>query len=221
MPRQIRVWDLPTRLFHWALAICVVGLVITGNIGGDVMPLHFRFGYAVLSLLLWRIVWGLVGGHWSRFVNFIYAPRSVLNYIKGQGRPQDSVGHNPLGAFSVFGLLAFLLGQVGSGLLSDDEIAFAGPMSKFVSNATVSLATWYHKEVGKAVILVLVVLHIAAILFYFVKKKENLVRPMVMGDKDVHADLPASRDNAATRWVALAVLALSSAAVYSLVSLGG
>jgi cytochrome b len=221
MTRNIRVWDLPTRVFHWSLAICVIGLIVTGNVGGDVMPWHFRLGYAVLSLLVWRIVWGLVGGYWSRFASFIYAPRSILNYLKGQGRPRDSVGHNPLGAFSVFGLLAFLLAQVGSGLLSDDEIAFSGPLTKLVTNATVSTATWYHKEVGKVIIFMLVLLHIAAILFYLFKKKENLVRPMVLGDKEVNADVPTSRDNIGTRLMALAVLGLSVLTVYTLVNLGG
>jgi cytochrome b len=185
------------------------------------MPWHFRLGYAVLSLLVWRIVWGLVGGYWSRFASFIYAPRSILNYLKGQGRPRDSVGHNPLGAFSVFGLLAFLLAQVGSGLLSDDEIAFSGPLTKLVTNANVSTATWYHKEVGKVIIFMLVLLHIAAILFYLFKKKENLVRPMVLGDKEVNADVPTSRDNIGTRLMALAVLGLSVLTVYTLVNLGG
>ena len=223
MSHKIRVWDLPTRCFHWALALAVVCLVITGNIGGDAMAWHFRFGYAVLSLLLFRIVWGIVGGYWSRFVQFIYSPRSILNYLKGQGRPADSVGHSPLGALSVFGLLAFLGGQVGSGLFSDDEIAFSGPLAKFVSNDVVSQLTWYHTEVGKTVIIVLVILHVAAILFYLLKKKENLVRAMVLGDKEVAApaaSLPMSIDTASSRMSALVILSVCSAAVYGLVSLG-
>lgn len=221
MTYKIRVWDLPTRCFHWALAIAVVCLIVTGFWGGDAMQWHFRFGYAVLSLLLFRIVWGFVGGYWSRFWRFIYSPRSILNYLKGQGQPEDSVGHNPLGAFSVFGLLAFLTGQVGSGLFSDDEIAFAGPLTKFVSSDMVSQLTWYHKQVGKTVIIVLVILHVAAILFYLLKKKENLVKPMLLGDKEVNSELPVSIDTARSRLAALVVLVICSAAVYGLVSLGG
>lgn len=220
MTHKIRVWDLPTRAFHWLLAFAVLGLVITGNVGGNAMVWHFRLGYAVLTLLLFRLVWGLIGGHWSRFAQFIYAPRTIINYLRGQGRPEHAVGHNPLGAFSVFGLLTLLLAQVGSGLFSDDEIAFAGPLTRFVSGSWVSQFTWYHKEVGKSVIIVLVLLHVAAILFYLLKKKENLVRPMVSGDKEVGVDLPASRDTAGTRTAALVVLALCSATVYGLVSLG-
>lgn len=222
MNHTIRVWDLPTRTFHWLLALAMVGLVITGNIGGNAMVWHFRFGYAVLTLLLFRLVWGVVGGYWSRFVQFIYAPSTVINYLKGRGRPEHGVGHNPLGAFSVFGLLAFLLAQVGSGLFSDDEIAFAGPLTRFVSGEWVSQLTWYHKEVGKSVIIALVVLHVAAILFYLFKKKENLVRPMVLGDKLVArgADLPSSKDTFSTRVAALVVFAICAALVYGLASLG-
>lgn len=216
----VRVWDLPTRLFHWALAACVIGLIISGNVGGNAMIWHFRFGYAVISLLLFRIVWGLIGGRWSRFASFIYSPRSLLAYMRGKGHPHHSVGHNPMGSGSVFALLAFLIAQVTSGMMSDDEIAFAGPMTKFVSNATVSMATYYHKNVGKVVIFLLVVLHLAAIAFYFFKKRENLIKPMLQGDKALPADTPASKDNVQSRLVAAIVFALCVTFTLWLVKLG-
>ena len=221
MSYKTRVWDLPTRLFHWALVACVVGLVISGNVGGNAMTWHFRFGYGVLSLLLFRIVWGLVGGRWSRFSSFIYAPATVINYMKGRGKPEHSVGHNPMGAGSVFALLAFLLTQVGSGMMSDDEIAASGPLAKFVSNATVSTATWYHKDVGKVVIIALVVLHVAAILFYLFKKKENLVKPMIHGDKLLETQVESSKDTAQSRMVAAVVFAICAGLVATLVNLAG
>lgn len=221
MSFKTRVWDLPTRIFHWALVACVVGLVISGNVGGNAMTWHFRFGYGVLSLLLFRIVWGLVGGRWSRFSSFIYAPATIISYMKGRGKPEHSVGHNPMGAGSVFALLAFLLTQVGSGMMSDDEIAAVGPLAKFVSNATVSTATWYHKDVGKVVIIALVVLHIAAILFYLFKKKENLVKPMIHGDKLLDAVVESSKDNAQSRTVAAVVFAICVGLVATLVNLAG
>lgn len=84
---KVRVWDLPTRVFHWVLVLCVVGQAITGSLGGNAMVWHFRFGYGVLTLLLFRLIWGLVGGRWSRFAAFIFAPQSVVNYIRGQGKP--------------------------------------------------------------------------------------------------------------------------------------
>ena len=220
--QTIRVWDLPTRLFHWLLAAAVVGLVITANIGGNWMNWHLRLGYAVLALLLFRVVWGFVGGHWSRFGSFLYAPSAVIAYLQGRARPEHQVGHTPLGALSVFALLAVLLAQVTTGLMSDDEIAFFGPLVRFVSGDTVAAATSYHKNVGKFIVIALVVLHVAAILFYKWFKKDGLVRPMVLGDKQFAAGLvvPHARDSAASRLLALAVLAVCGGAVAWLVQLG-
>jgi cytochrome b len=218
---KTRIWDLPTRVFHWALAFCVVCLLITGFRGGDAMPWHYRFGYCVLTLLMFRLVWGVVGGKWSRFASFVYAPSSILRYMKGQGDALHSVGHNPLGAFSVFAMLALLLVQVSTGLISDDEISAAGPLTKFVSNATVSLASSYHVTIGKVLVIVLVITHLVAIVFYLYKKRENLIKPMLHGDKLLPNSTPASADTSATRTLALAILLACSAAVYWLVSLGG
>jgi cytochrome b len=216
----VRIWDLPTRIFHWALFVCVVGLIITGNVGGSLMPWHFRLGYCVMTLLLFRIIWGLIGGRWSRFASFIYAPTTLIAYLKGRGKPEHSAGHNPLGAGSVFALLGFLALQVATGLISDDEITNSGPLTRFVSNARVSLATWWHKDVGKWVIAALIVLHIVAILFYLYKKKENLIRPMIDGDKAMAQPVQPSKDDAASRIVALVVLAVCGAFVYWVQSLG-
>lgn len=182
------------------------------------MVWHFRFGYAVLSLLLFRLVWGLVGGRWSRFAAFIYAPASVVNYLKGRGKPEHSVGHSPIGAASVFAVLGILLAQAGTGLLSDDEISASGPLTRFVSNATVNLATNYHKNIGKWLLLALVVLHIAAIVFYL-WRKQNLIKPMLSGDKQLALAVPSSRDDAMSRTAALLVWALCAACVVWLASL--
>jgi cytochrome b len=218
--KSTRVWDLPTRVCHWALAFSVAGLFITANIGGDAMQWHYRLGYSVLALLLFRLVWGLVGGKWSRFSSFIYSPANIVRYLKGQGHPLHSVGHSPLGAFSVFAMMALLLAQVSTGLISDDEISAAGPLTKFVSNATVGLASSYHVNVGKILLIFLVITHIAAILFYFYKKRKNLVKAMLHGDKLLPASTPSSVDTVATRSLALLILALCSVAVYWLVGLG-
>jgi cytochrome b len=207
---KVRVWDLPTRIFHWALVLCVICLAVSGLIGGNAMIWHFRFGYTVLALLLFRLVWGLVGGRWSRFGAFLYAPRSVINYLNGVDKPEHSVGHSPIGAASVFAMLAVLLAQVTTGLLSDDEIAFAGPLTRFVSNASVSLATDYHKNIGKWLLLALVLLHIGAIVFYL-WRKHNLVGAMLHGDKELVVAVPASRDDAAMRVGALLVFGVCAA----------
>lgn len=219
MPEKIRVWDLPTRCFHWALALAVVGLVTTAQVGGAAMPWHFRCGYLVLSLLLFRLCWGLVGGHWSRFASFIYSPKTTLLYLKGQGSPEHSIGHNPLGSFSVFAMLGFLLLQVSTGLFSDDEIATAGPGVKFVANSWVSLATHYHAEVGKVILLGLVALHIGAILFYRFTRGENLVSAMIQGDKESPHALKNSRDDFTSRLLAASIFVACSAVVAWLVSL--
>ena len=215
---KVRVWDLPTRLFHWALALCIGGLLITGNVGGNAMAWHFRLGLAVLALLLFRLVWGVVGGRWSRFAAFIYSPRTVVNYLKGRGEPEHSVGHSPAGALSVFALLLILLAQVSSGLVSDDEIASSGPLTRFVSNACVNLATHYHTNIGKWIVLGLVVLHVAAIGFYL-WRKQNLVKPMLSGDKQLTIAVAASRDDAASRISALVIFGICGAFVWWLASL--
>jgi cytochrome b len=216
----IRVWDLPTRLFHWLLAACVIGLVVTGSIGGNWMNWHLRLGYAVLTLLLFRLVWGFIGGHWSRFASFVYAPSSLVAHLRGQTHPEHHVGHSPLGALSVFALLLILAAQVGTGLMSDDEIAFFGPLVRFVSGDTVSMATSYHKNVGKLIVISLVALHLLAILFYKLVKNQGLVHPMVVGDKQLTVQVPSANDTTGTRLLALVVLALCGAAVAWVVSLG-
>jgi len=185
------------------------------------MPWHFRFGYAVLSLLLFRFVWGVVGGHWSRFASFVYSPATVFRYVKGHRQPEHAIGHNPMGAASVFALLGFLLIQVASGLISDDEIAATGPLAKFVSNATVSIATFYHKDIGKLILIGLVVLHIGTILFYLFKRGENLVRPMILGDKMSKIVAQSSRDDTRSRTLAAAVFLGCAALVAWMVSQTG
>jgi len=195
----VRVWDAPTRLFHWALAACFVGLIVTSQVGGGAMVWHFRFGYGVLSLLLFRLVWGFFGGHWSRFASFMTGPSAVWQYLRGQGRPHDGVGHNPLGALSVVAMLLFLALQAATGLMSDDEIANAGPLARFVSSAWVGNATYYHKAIGKFILLGLVALHLSAIAYHFFAKRENLVKPMIMGDKKLDFAAFSARDSDAER----------------------
>ncbi len=218
MKTIVRVWDAPTRLFHWSLAAAVVGLVVTAQIGGSAMDWHFRLGYSVLALLLFRLIWGFAGGHWSRFGSFVVGPAKVIDYLRAGASAPHAVGHNPLGALSVLALMGFLALQVGSGLLSDDEIAASGPLVKFASSVWVGNATFYHKEVGKLILLALVALHLAAIAFYRLKKGEDLVRPMLTGDKTLEATVPASRDKTADRVKAVAIFALCAALVAGLVS---
>lgn len=222
-PTLVRVWDLPTRMFHWGLAACVIGSVVSAKVGGNAMVWHFRLGYVVFTLLAFRVLWGLVGGRWSRFASFIYTPATTLRYLRGQSRADEhhEVGHNPLGAFSVFGLLTILAAQIGTGLFADDEISNTGPLIKFVSGATSLLLTSWHKTFGQWLIITLVLLHVAAIVYYMFRKKQNLVRPMLVGDKALAPDVPASIDTGASRTLALVLLGACAALVAWIVKLGG
>ena len=221
--QNVRVWDLPTRVFHWALALSIVGAVASAKVGGNAMVWHFRFGSVVLALIVFRIVWGLVGGRWSRFSSFLYAPGTVLRYLRGQSRPDEhlDVGHNPLGSFSVFALLGLLALQVATGLVADDEIANVGPLNRFVGSGTVQQATGWHQELGQWLLIALVLLHIGAVLFYLFRKKQNLVRPMLVGDKPLPPGTPASADGPAQRALALVLAVLCGLGAAWVASLGG
>ena len=219
MHHTVRIWDLPTRLFHWSLAAAVVGSVVSAKMGGNATVWHLRCGYAVLALLLFRLVWGLIGGRWSRFASFWPTPARLRRYLRGQARPEDVAGHNPLGAFSVLAMLAALMAQVGTGLFSDDEIGFSGPLSGTVSGAVVKAASRYHKGWGEPLLIALIVLHLLAITVYAVRGN-NLVRPMLSGDKHLPSgeSVRPAADGFGRRLTALIVLALAAALVWWVVS---
>ena len=209
--RPVRVWDLPTRAFHWLLAATVIGSVVSAKIGGNAMVWHMRLGLLALALLAFRLVWGVVGGYWSRFVSFVYPPSSVAVYLRGDSGPggRFDIGHSPLGALSVFALLLLLMAQVATGLIADDEIATTGPLNRFVSSALGLRATSWHNTFGQYLIITLVVLHIAAVLFYLFKKQRNLISPMWHGDKQLAPGTPASDDGVAQRVVAAVLIGLA------------
>ncbi|MEY3612100.1 MAG: hypothetical protein RJB14_1822 [Pseudomonadota bacterium] len=216
----VRIWDLPTRLFHWTLAASVVGLFITGQVGGNAMVWHFRLGYAVLTLVLFRLAWGFVGGHWSRWSRLPLHPQNVLAYLQSRSTDRSSVGHNPMGSWSIVAMLFCLLLQVSTGLISDDEIANAGPLTALVSNNWVSWATTWHKNWGKLILLFLVGLHLLALFWYRWHQRESLVPAMWHGNKILATPSHASRDDHKSRSLALLVCVLSALAVAALVSLG-
>jgi len=217
----VRVWDLPTRLFHWVLVAAIAGLFVTAYAPGAWTEWHARIGYAVLTLLLFRLTWGIVGGRWSRFVHFVPGPRTVAAYLRGQSQAHDHPGHNPLGALSVLAMLAILLAQVATGLVSDDEIAFTGPLNRFVSNAQGLAATAWHKGWGQWLIVSLVALHVVAIACHALVRGHHLVGPMLHGNKqDLAGEPAASRDDARSRLVALLVFSAWAAAIWLLVQPG-
>ena len=221
--QPVRVWDLPTRAFHWLLAGLVVFSVVSGQIGGNAIVWHMRSGFAIFTLLAFRLVWGFAGGRWSRFGAFVYAPSTSLRYLRGQSLPHEHhhVGHNPLGAGSVFALLGILALQVATGLFADDEIANTGPLVTYVSSATSSLATGWHKNYGQWIIIGLVALHVGAIAFYWFRRRQNLVAPMWHGDKHLGGDVPVAVDDGRSRTIALAILVVCALGVAAVVRLGG
>ncbi len=207
---RVRIWDLPTRLFHWLLAICIVALVVTAKMGGNAMNWHLILGQVVLALLVFRILWGLVGGYWSRFGSFIPSAAAMKRYLSGASTTQDRAGHNPLGSLSVIAMLIVLIAQIASGLMSDDEIAFSGPLTRFVSGELISKATNYHAHWGQYLVYALVALHLLALIGYSLKG-DKLVPAMVTGDKCLTEPVAASRDTAATRMLAVLLAVMASA----------
>lgn len=181
MPKTIKLWDLPTRLFHWTLVLAVVGAFISGQIGGNLIVVHGKLGLLVVGLLAFRLVWGVVGSTYARFLNFIPTPAKIKAYLAGQWH---APGHNPLGSLSVFGLLGILCFQVATGLFGNDDIAFTGPLYDLVSKEVSDRLTGIH-HLASNLILLLVVLHVGAIVFYARVKGENLVKPMITGQKEV------------------------------------
>jgi cytochrome b len=174
---RIRLWDLPVRIFHWSLVIAVAVAFVTAKLGGDWMDWHGRAGLAIVGLVTFRIVWGIVGSTHARFLSFAPTPARLRAYLTGRWH---GVGHNPLGALSVFGLLGLLAVQAGTGLFSNDDIAFDGPLSGLVEKARSDSLTGLHHTLSH-VLLVLLGLHIVAIAFYLLVKKHNLIKPMVTG----------------------------------------
>lgn len=189
MTNTIRqVWDLPLRLFHWLLAALVVAALITANVGGNAMDWHGRIGVAIAGLLAFRVTWGFVGTTHARFTSFLSGPSAIRAYLRGEWR---GLGHNPLGAWSVLGLLIVLAWQAATGLFGNDDIAFTGPLYPLVSKETSDILTGLHHR-GVWLVGLLVGMHLAAIAFYVRVRKEDLVRPMLTGLKTT--DDPSDQD---------------------------
>lgn len=181
-PRRVKVWDLPTRLFHWLLVIGIFAMWLTADVL-DRLSLHMAIGYALIGLIVFRLVWGFIGSDTARFRHFIRGPSQIIRYLK---KPDDTValGHNPLGALSVVALLLVIMVQLGTGLFANDQIYSEGPFSDYVSERTQDLLTYIH-GVNFYVLLGLIGLHLAAIVFYQFKKHEPLVQAMITGQREL------------------------------------
>ena len=174
---RLRVWDLPIRLFHWSLAVSVVGSLASVKLGA--MEVHGYFGLFTLSLLIWRLLWGLLGSGPARFTSFVVSPMTTLRYLR---EPWLVLGHNPLGAWSVLALLGLVLLQAVTGWGTSDEIAFDGPLVRHLSEDWVSILGSIHLAT-EPVLFGLVGLHVLAIVYYARVKKKALLPAMIHGDQ--------------------------------------
>jgi cytochrome b len=214
--KTVRVWDLPTRLFHWALVLVIAGALISQSIGGDAMAWHFRFGYAALALVLFRVLWGLIGPRYARFASFIRSPAAILAYCKGRSA-SPHIGHNPLGGLSVLAMLGVILLQAGSGLFANDDIASEGPLARLIDKGLSDQVSWFHAQVTGTLIYALIAVHVLAVIYHRVLKKTNLVTPMITGDKAVSGEALPANDSHPVRALAALLLVTCAAGVYGLV----
>lgn len=218
-PPSVPVWDLPLRLFHWALVFLVAFQAVTGIWGGPAeMVWHGRAGLAILALVLFRLAWGFVGGRHARYTDFLRGPAAIIAYLKGDRT--SSPGHTPLGGWSIMAMLAVLAAQAGTGLFANDDILFDGPLMHLVGKEISDMVTRYHYLSARA-LLVLVGLHLGAILVYRLRG-DNLTTPMVTGHRAATSTPPSSGNTApvmASPIKALIVLAIAAGAVAGIVNL--
>lgn len=204
---SLRVWDLPTRLFHWLLATAVMVSLLTGLAGGDWMPWHGRCGLLVAGLLAFRLAWGLVGSTYARFDTFLRTLLALPRYLRGQWR---EAGHNPLGVLSVLAMLGMLTAQVACGLVASDDIAFNGPLRNLVDGELSREASGWHRQ-GAWLVMALVTLHLAAIFWHVRMRHHDLLHPMISGNaaREHAGQQPARGGGPAALLLALALAAVT------------
>lgn len=227
LDRRVRVWDLPVRLFHWMLVILLATSFFSGRAAGDWMTLHFWSGYAILTLLLFRIAWGFVGSTTARFTHFVKGPTAWVVYLRNlaTGRRTYDVGHNPVGGIMVLVLIFAVLAQAVAGLFSADTDlgTVNGPLANSIPDKWVDRLTSFH-HFWVNVILWLVALHVLAAIIYLVWKRQNLIGAMFTGRKPLEqvaeAGKPAPSLTFASGRLAISLLIAAAAIVYFCVRLG-
>ena len=211
---RVAVWDWPVRFVHWAIVLLLVGLVVTGKLGADWLVWHMRMGYTVIALVVFRVIWGFVGSRNARFSAFLHGPTRVLRYARSfRGAHEVHVSHNPAGGWMVVLLLVALLVQTTTGLFTNDDILWGGPLSEKVSKETSDAFSAVHRR-WWWVIAALSALHVGAVLAYLVMLRNNLIVAMFTGYKDLPSDLANPTDAAASTARAVVLLALCGVAVW-------
>lgn len=217
--RSVYVWDITIRLFHWATVAGIGFLWYSGETGGNIMHWHMYAGYGLLTLLLYRLMWGVVGSRYARFRDFLTSPKQTVQYLPSvfSRQPEQHLSHNPLGGWMVIVLLILMLIQVISGLFTTDDIFTEGPLFAVVDDTLGYWLTSVHKF-NFNLLLGAIALHILAVLFHAIVKKEPLIKAMLTGHKPESgsARSPSSQPNYA---VALSCVALSVLCVYAVVNL--
>lgn len=215
---QVKVWDVPVRLFHWLLVLLFAFMFFSGKSGSEWIEWHMRCGYAILTLLLFRVMWGFVGSSHARFSSFLAGPSAGLSFVKKliAREPAPHAGHNPLGGWMVLVMLLALLFQVGTGLFANDDLLSEGPLRKFVSDATSSQLTSLHSW-NFNLLLLLAGLHVIAVLYHAGFMKENLIGAMFTGVKRMPADAAGGVARFASPWLALVLLCVAALAVFLIV----
>ena len=205
---SIQVWDIPTRLFHWLLVGLVILSFITGKIGISAMKYHEWSGFGILVLLGFRLVWGFMGGQQSRFGSFVKGPATVFPYTLSLLRKGtiSHIGHNPLGGWSIIAMLVSLIIQVGTGLFANDDILTEGPLYPLVSKETSDWLTGVH-YLNQSVLLILIAIHIGAVIFYLLAKGDNLIKPMITGNKLWHQAHDSTQGHPAIAFLLVVVIA--------------
>ena len=190
--QRMKVWDLPVRVFHWAIVLLILAAWVTQYL--NKMDVHMWIGEWILALLLFRIVWGFVGSDTARFARFLRSPAAALRHLAHLRRrePDREIGHNAAGGWMVLVVLALIGVQTGTGLFSNDDGDTEGPLMHLVSKDRSDWLSHIHHLNFKAIEAV-IVLHVLAIAAYAVLKRQNLLRPMVTGTKLMPAEAVAPR----------------------------
>lgn len=185
---RVPVWDLPVRIVHGLLVLLLVALVATGLRGGHWMDWHIRAGETLLTLLVFRILWGFVGSRNARFRSFVRGPAAVRRYARSLWLPphEAHATHNPLGGWMVLLLLGVMLAQAMLGLGSTDDVSAEGPLSKYLSEELTGALSYLHRR-GWGLVVALVVVHIGAVAGYYLRFRENLAGAMLTGWKQLPA----------------------------------
>jgi cytochrome b len=217
---RVRAWDVPTRMFKWSLVAAIAAAWATNKYAAPHPEWHKWSGYAALTLVIFRLFWGVCGSTAARFSSFVVGPRSVAKYAWSEmrGRQRHFLGHNPLGGWMVVALLAAVAAQAVLGLFSagDDWTSLRGPLAHTVSDGTVDAAMHLHR-LGFDLIVILVVVHVTANVFLDVVRRAGLIRGIITGNKPQAAYVDAPHASSGSMVAATACFMAAALTVFGFI----